>query len=375
MHMSWKEKLERVAEPSFPDKTDWNIASVGSGDIVEKCHQAAYRKVGFHTEAIFSRKREKAQRVADHYEIPKVYTDWEKMLEDPAIDIVDIALPPHMQLEVVRKCCRENDHIRGILCQKPAAMCAKDAVEIGRLCREAGITVAVNHNMRFDQSIRALKYTLEEGLLGKPVLATIEMRARSEWQRFYEQYGMLEIFNMGIHHIDTIRHLFGDPEKITAVYSRDPQVDFPHNDGFSQYNLIYPEGFFASVLDDDFAGPKEETGCAQDIYIKWRVEGTDGQAQGTIGWPFFPERIPSMFRITSKKIGRGWVTPMWETTWFPDAFAGTMADLLIAVENGAQPSIRPEDSAKTLACVEACYRSAKEERTIYLKETDPLQQL
>ena len=45
-----------------------------------------------------------------------------------------------------------------------------------------------------------------------------------------------------------------------------------------------------------------------------------------------------------------------------------MSNLLCAIENGTEPEISAEDSIKTLACIEACYRSIKEERTVYLSE-------
>ena len=40
-----------------------------------------------------------------------------------------------------------------------------------RLCEQAGITLAVNQNMRYDQSVRAGKPLLENGTLGAPVFA------------------------------------------------------------------------------------------------------------------------------------------------------------------------------------------------------------
>ena len=46
------------------------------------------------------------------------------------------------------------------------------------LAREAGITLAVNQNMRYDQSVRAMKSLLDSGDLGEPVLATIGGRDR-----------------------------------------------------------------------------------------------------------------------------------------------------------------------------------------------------
>jgi predicted dehydrogenase len=47
---------------------------------------------------------------------------------------------------------------------------------------------------------------------------------------------------------------------------------------------------------------------------------------------------------------------------------GTMSGLLRAVESGGEPEIAIEDNLKTIGCVEACYASIREERTVTLKE-------
>ena len=62
------------------------------------------------------------------------------------------------------------------------------------------------------------------------------------------------------------------------------------------------------------------------------------------------------------------MTPQWERQWFPDAFIGTMANLLCAIEEGAEPLLSAKDNLSTLACIEACYVSIQEERTVYLNE-------
>ena len=54
--------------------------------------------------------------------------------------------------------------VRGILAQKPIAATLADAIEIERVCRESGTVLAVNQNMRHDQSMRALKTLLEDGV-------------------------------------------------------------------------------------------------------------------------------------------------------------------------------------------------------------------
>ncbi|MBD0378668.1 Gfo/Idh/MocA family protein [Paenibacillus sedimenti] len=351
--------------PELPGRKDFRIGCIGSGFIMRDCHLVAYRDAGFNPVAIASRTYENAKAVAELRNIPNVYRTWEELIRDPVIEILDIAFPPDRQLEVVRQAV-EQKHIKGILCQKPLAMNSHEAREIVDLCEKAGVKIAVNSNMRYDQSMRALKTILDRGYLGQPVLATIDMRAIPHWQDFLHKYKHIEILNMGIHHIDIFRYLFGDPEKITAVTRRDPRTKFPHIDGISQYTFQYANDLMATSLDDVWAWPGE--GTEKDIYIKWRVEGLDGMAQGTIGWPTYPERTPSTLEFTTKQAPNQWFRPKWDQVWFPDAFQGTMAQLLRAVETDSEPEISGRDNLKSMAAIDACYKSIAEGRTVMFSE-------
>lgn len=358
------ENLIAATKYPSPKRKDWRIGCIGSGFIMDDCHLVSYRNAGFNPIAIASRTPEHAEACAQRHGIPKVYRTWREMLQDDSLEILDIAYPPDQQLEIVQEAVKCKN-LRGILCQKPIEMSLENAREIVRLGEENGKVIAVNSNMRCDQSMRALKYLLDTKELGDPVLATIEMRAIPHWQEFLKQYDKLEIFGMGIHHVDSFRFLFGDPAEITCVCRTDPRSKFQHVDGITQYTFKYENDFMATSLDDVWAWPEDP--CEKDIYIRWRVEGTEGMAEGTIGWPMYPDRCPSTIRFTSKR-HPAWVAPKWDTVWFPDAFEGTMSGLLRAVEQGTEPEISARDNVRTIACVEACYRSIREKRTVALKE-------
>jgi len=367
--MSNPEEIRRILEeatlPPVPRKKDWRIGCIGSGFIMKDCHLVSYRNAGFNPVAIASRTRSHAEEVAVRHAIPTVYDDWRELVRDETLDIIDIAYPPDQQPEIVAECVK-NPHLKGILCQKPIAMGLADARYIAGLGEQYGKKIAVNSNMRYDQSMRALKKLIDMGELAEIVLATIEMRAIPHWQTFLTEYDKLEIFGMGIHHVDSFRYLFGDPESITCVCRTDPRSQFPHVDGITQYTYQYKSGLMATSLDDVWAWPNEP--CEKDIYIKWRVEGTEGMAEGTIGWPYYPEPVPSTLRFTSKNYPHQWIEPKWDKVWFPDAFEGTMASLMLAIENDTEPEISAVDNVKTIGCVEACYRSIREKRTVTLEE-------
>ena len=169
---------------------------------------------------------------------------------------------------------------------------------------------------------------------------------------------------MSIHHLDTMRFWFGNPARVFASFRTDPRTSFPHFDGIGLYILEYPSGLRCMICDDIWTGPARE-GAAEDIGIKYRVEGTEGFAKGEIGWPSYPERSPSTIDFTTTSTGR-WHRPRWNEVWFPDAFLGPMAELLAALENGVDPATSGEDNLSTMALVDACYRSAHEHRAIAL---------
>ena len=352
-----------------PRGADAHIGVIGAGFIVRDIQLVAYRDAGYNVTGIASRSYEAAQEVAAVRGVPQVFESAEELLAEPSIAIVDIAVPPDQQLKIVQAAVKHADHIKGILCQKPLAMNYFDACEIVRLCEAAGITLAVNQNMRFDQSIRALKTLLERGYLGEPVLATIEMRAVPHWQSWLHPYGRLSLLNMSIHHLDCFRYLFGDPERVFASTRRDPRTKFAHNDGICLYTLEYANGFRAAAWDDVWAGPLAQD-AVKDCYIRWRVEGTEGMAQGTIGWPSYPNRQPSTLDFTTQLHPGCVFSPRWREVWFPDAFAGTMGELLDSVAQGSVPAVDGRDNLRTMALVEACYRSAEEHRLASIGEIE-----
>lgn len=355
--------------PKMPRDKGVGIGCIGSGFIMADCHLVAYRRACFNPVAIASRNRTNSQAVADRHGIKKVYDTYQELLKDTSVTIVDIAVPPQTLLEVVREAVNHTDHIKGILAQKPLGTSYAEAVEIVQLCEDAGIKLGVNQNMRYDQSIRACKDVLNKGYLGKPVFASIDMRAIPHWMPWQKELGWATLRTMSIHHLDAFRFLFGDPERVFASVAEDPRNAnvFEHEDGIALYILEYANGFRASAWDDVWTGPARE-GAENDIYIKWRVEGTEGTAMGTIGWPSYPAAVPSTIDYTTTQQPGQWFKPRWNEVWFPDAFAGPMAQLMCAIEENSEPEIGGKDNLKTMALVDACYQSYKEHRAISLDE-------
>lgn len=341
---------------------DFRIGALGAGMIMAECHLEAYRLAGFPVAAIASRTVSRAQDVADRHGITTVHDTPEALIDDMQIDILDIAYPPHLQPALIRHALRQP-HIKGILAQKPLALSLDEARALRDEAKAAGKILSVNQNMRYDQSMRALKQLLDRGALGDPVFAQIDMHAIPHWQGFLQDYDHLTLSNMSVHHLDVLRFLFGDPSQVTTVTRTDPRTEFAHRDGIVSTMLRFPSGLMALSLEDVWSGPRAE-GYADDQHITWRVEGTEGVAKGTIGWP---TGAPSTLSYASRReTGGQWVTPEWETMWFPHAFIGVMEQLQWALRSGEPPTLSVEDNVRTMALVEAAYQSIDEARTVAL---------
>ncbi len=340
------------------------IGCIGAGMIMAECHLAAYAQADFPVVAIASRTESRAQAVADRWKIPKVHATPDALIADPSIEILDIAYPPDLQPALIRAALKQP-HIKAILAQKPLALSLSEAVALRDEAKAAGKLLSVNQNMRYDQSMRVLKQLLDAGDLGEVVFAQIDMHAIPHWQGFLAGYDRLTLANMSVHHLDVLRFLFGDPTEITTQTRKDPRTTFDHTDGITVSTLRFPSGVLALSLEDVWSGPRAE-GYDNDQHISFRVDGTHGVAKGTIGWP--TGAASTLTYASQKTTGGKWVTPTWDTMWFPHAFIGVMEQLQHAVATGTPPALTVADNVKTVALIEAGYKSIAEGRTVKLSE-------
>ena len=164
--------------------------------------------------AIASRRPGRLPAVAaQHHGIPRVTRSLRRAARRSGSRGVDIAVPPDVQLDVIRAGVSRR---RGQDSRHPGAKAAGDELRAGQgdratCARAAGITLAVNQNMRYDQSVRACKDAARPRVLGEPVLATIDMRAIPHWMPWQQRQGWVTLRIMSIHHLDTFRYWFGDP--------------------------------------------------------------------------------------------------------------------------------------------------------------------
>ncbi len=120
--------------PRLPRRKDFRIGCLGAGFIMRDCHLVAYRQAGFNPLAIASRNPERAQAVAQQHGIAKCHTTVTDLLRDESVEVLDIAVPPDLQPEMIRQALEHKSNLRGILAQKPLAMSYREARDCVERC-------------------------------------------------------------------------------------------------------------------------------------------------------------------------------------------------------------------------------------------------
>lgn len=108
--------------------------------------------------------------------------DLTAVLEDSAIDLVDICLPPHMHLGA---CLAALDAGKKVICEKPLVASLKEADQLADKLRETSGFLSPVFQYRFGLGTAQLRALIDAGLAGKAYAGTLE----THWDRpasYYE---------------------------------------------------------------------------------------------------------------------------------------------------------------------------------------------
>ena len=155
------------------------IGIVGAGGIVKAAHLPAYRAAGFAVSAIYDRESERATALAAEFDIPHVCRTLDEMLHDPSLEVIDIAVPPEAQAQVVYGAVRQGKHL---LCQKPLARTAAEAKLLLEAAEAASVKLAVNVSMRWAPAMRETTGLIRGGAIGDVTSALFDVKYYENWE-------------------------------------------------------------------------------------------------------------------------------------------------------------------------------------------------
>jgi predicted dehydrogenase len=336
---------------SIPARDRLGVGIVGAGAIVDVAHLPAYKAAGLEIHGVYDRDASRAAEVGARHDVP-VVDSLDALLADPRVEVVDIAVVASAQGEIARAAIAAGKHV---MCQKPLAPTLEQAAELVALARAAGVQIAVNQQLRFEETVAGARAMLEQGWIGTPTAITVDVDVATDWRAWswLVESSRLEIMFHSIHYFDAIRDLFGDPARVFCVLGRRPgQVAKAETRTVA--TLAYDDGRVALVHSN-------HENLGGDPVAGFRIDGSEGVIRGTFGLlANYPDGGPGTLEVTSRTLpSDGWLRYPVTTRWIPDAFAGPIGSLMRAAAGGPPPRTAAADNVRTLALVEALYRSAE----------------
>jgi predicted dehydrogenase len=241
-----------------------------------------------------------------------------------------------------------------VLIQKPMGNTLAEAKQILALCRNKGLTAAVNFQLRCAPVMLAAKRIADAGLLGDVHDMKVEVSVFTPWDlwTFLSTAPRLEILYHSIHYVDLVRSWFGNPERVLAKTVRNP--------------LTAKLAATKSIITLDYGDWKRvyiasnhghQYPDSQESYVQW--EGTEGALRALMGVNLaYPKGLPDNLQFAQRE--KAWEMLPTEGNWIPDGFAGSMGSLqaYVAGEASTLPT-SVEDAFDTMRTVEAAYLSSE----------------
>lgn len=200
----------------------WGI--IGCGNVAEhKGGPALYGVAGSELVAVMRRDVAKAADFARRHGARRWYDQASDLLADAEINAVYVATPVSTHRGYTLAAAEAGKHV---LCEKPMAMDVAECREMIAACRANGVMLTIAYYRRSYPVVQRMKAALAEGLIGRPMLARInltsysqptDVRAPGAWRTDPDTAGGGVLFDVGSHRLDVLNYLLGPAAEVAAM--------------------------------------------------------------------------------------------------------------------------------------------------------------
>ena len=328
----------------------WGI--IGCGGAALDVAEALDTLPGVRVAACFDRIRANAVSLA----APRsgnVRDSVEALLDDPAVDIVYIALPHFLLEEHARLALAAGKHV---LVEKPMALTPAGIASLDALAKHRNLRLGVYFELRRATTIEVARELVRNGAIGKVRMVRVTTivdkpmsywtagysgRSVSNWRTTIAQAGGGVVLMNSIHHLDAVRYITGlDFTRVigqVATLAADVEVE----DTGSASVTLSNGAILNLVAAAHSPGAKGSEGIELDG-DKGRLDIHDIYGAASIG----------LYDAASQQ---------WSSVPTPkkDAYAAMLGDFARAVRIGGDPTATAADAFAALSLVQAIYESSR----------------
>lgn len=344
-------------------------AIVGCGRVSD-LHEIGYRgRPEASIVAVCDTTKRRARNKARAWGVEKVYDDYEQVLADPEIDLVEVLVPHHLHASMAMAACEAGKHVS---VQKPMALTVAEARAMIEAAERNGVRLRVYENFVFYPPIVRAKEMIEAGEIGEPQMIRIHYNSGSRssgWNvplgawlwRFDEGRcgGGPIVFDHGYHLFSVAHFLMGEVERVRAWIDRSRVIPTTYVDAPATVMIKFKgEGRYGVMDFSHTPGMRIES----DYYVddnRVEIVGDKGILfvnRGTTKTVDLPALM--LFRD-----GRTLAVPVEGLDW-AESFVACTGQMIDALIDGREPVLSGETGMKVLQVALAVIASAREGREV-----------
>jgi len=306
---------------------------------------------------------DRARKAAERFGAENCTDDWRTVLNDPAVSMIDVNVPPGLNREIVVAAAEARKHI---LCEKPMATSLEDADEMIAAADRNHAKFMVGHVLHFFPEYVEVKKVVTGNVIGKlhagnaiRWLGEPYFPFSSTWNKWYgsRELGGGVTFSMQIHDLDFLRTLFGKVKRVHSFNRNFTHREFDIDD-FSVTTLFFEEGM--AVAEASWASPSP---FAQQLdlfgesgFLSLRTGGTLTSIEASKGGPAV---IACLKDGTSKEFPTSDV----------NGYCAEIQHFVSCVTGDGKPCLDPRDSRETIRVTLAALESARTGRPVELNSS------
>jgi len=334
------------------------FAIIGTGNISSEHISALQNIDGAEVSYIYGRNESALKELAKKYNLSWT-TDYQSILNNPLIDVIDIVLPSGLHAEYGIKAAQAGKHV---VVEKPIDVTLESAEELINVCNEKEVTLGVISQMRFSDGMQKIYDYITNGKLGD----IIQGDAYIKWYRSMEYYNSGEwrgtkaldgggpFINQAIHFIDLLLSVMGPVKNVTAK-TRTVNHDIEVED-IGVAMVEFESGAHGII--------QAATAIFPGLPARLEIHGTKGTVifeNDNIIFEHIEGKQPFLV-VNDAKIG-GAADPK---NLNSDLFIREFEDIISAINQKRQPTVCGEEAYKALQLILAIYESSDSGESIEL---------
>jgi predicted dehydrogenase len=297
---------------------------------------------------------EAARKFADAYNIKETATDAMSLVNRDDLDAVIIGIPNKFHAPYAAEFLKNG---KDVFLEKPMAMNAAEGRELQTLIETTKQIFMVGHMWRFDTEVNFMKTVVESGKLGEIIktkgYGIHENWGPEGWFTSKELAGGGALADMGVHAIDTVRYILGDPKPV-RVWAR-----------IGTYYGDY------DVDDSGIITIEWDNGTTSIIESGWWQPHMDMPEAGTqlFGTKGYGTVLPTLLKFKIENYPGTFTPEMPEKKEHCDQIIYTrqMEHFMDCIKSRKQPSPGLDEGQTVLNIVDAAYLSSKNNKVINIQ--------